>query len=425
MGKQITFINARLIDPRVEMEKSGTLTINNGLIEKKDEGIKGKVIDCKGMCLAPGIVDIGVKVCEPGEKHKESFRSASSAAAAGGVTSLVTRPDTKPSIDNPELLEFFKNRGKEASKVRIFPTASLTKRNNGKKMTEIGFLHEGGAVAFTDGFNSIPNTKIFHQILKYASDFNTLIIGHPQDYFLTKNTKVTRFIEKPKEAKAKQIISKKGYWNSGMFYLRKDSIINNFKKYQPNIYRNCNKAVTKAKYKSNVYYLNKQAFTKATAKSFDYAILEKTKDINAIKLDIPWSDLGSWKEICKMYGRNKRHYFKKKNVFHRPWGSYVNLFNGKEFLIKELYVKPKGILSLQKHHHRAEHWVVTHGKPKITLNKKYFTMKPDETIFIPLGAIHRIENPYKKPVKIIEAQVGSILKETDIVRYQDIYGRIK
>ena len=153
--------------------------------------LKGKVIDCKGMCLAPGIVDIGVKVCEPGEKHKESFRSASSAAAAGGVTSLVTRPDTKPSIDNPELLEFFKNRGKEASKVRIFPTASLTKRNNGKKMTEIGFLHDGGAVAFTDGFNTIPNTKIFHQILKYASDFNTLIIGHPQDYFLTKNTSAT------------------------------------------------------------------------------------------------------------------------------------------------------------------------------------------------------------------------------------------
>ena len=102
-------------------------------------------------------------------------------------------------------------------------------------------------------------------------------------YFLTRNNKVSKFVEKPKEAKAKQIISKKGYWNSGMFYLRKDSIINNFKKYQPNIYRNCNKAVTKAKYKSNVYYLNKQAFTKATAKSFDYAILEKTKDINAIK----------------------------------------------------------------------------------------------------------------------------------------------
>ena len=248
-------------------------------------------------------------------------------------------------------------------------------------------------------------------------------------YFLTKNIKgnnrVSRFLEKPKEAKAKQIISQKGYWNSGMFYLRKDSIINNFKKYQPNIYRNCIKAMGRAKYKKNVYYLNKQAFSKATAKSFDYAILEKTKEINAIKLDIPWSDLGSWKEICKMYGRNKRKYFNKKNVFYRPWGNYINLFNGKEFLIKELNVKPKGILSLQKHHHRAEHWVVTQGKPKITLNKKHFTMNPDETIFIPLGSVHRIENPYKKPVKIIEAQVGSILKETDIVRFQDIYGRVK
>tara|TARA_B100000902_G_scaffold387587_1_gene431934 strand:+ start:37 stop:1239 length:1203 start_codon:yes stop_codon:yes gene_type:complete len=246
-------------------------------------------------------------------------------------------------------------------------------------------------------------------------------------YFLTKNikgkNKVSKFVEKPKIAKAKKIISKKGYWNSGMFYIRKDSIINNFKKNQPNIYRSCYQAVNKAKYKNNIYYLNKRAFTKTTAKSFDIAILEKTKDINAIKLNIPWSDLGSWKEICKMYEKNKRQYYKKKNVFYRPWGSYVNLFNGKEFLIKELFVKSKGILSLQKHHHRAEHWVVTQGKPKITLNNKSFTMKPDETIFIPLGSVHRIENPYKKSVKIIEVQLGSILKETDIVRYQDVYGR--
>ena len=248
-------------------------------------------------------------------------------------------------------------------------------------------------------------------------------------YFLTKNingnNKVSKFIEKPKEAKAKQIIKNKGYWNSGMFYLRKDSIINNFKKYQPNIYRNCIKAVIKAKYKNNVYHLSKKFFVKATAKSFDYAILEKTKDINAIKLDIPWSDLGSWKEICKMYGRNKHKHLKKKNIFYRPWGRYANLFIGKEFLIKELFIKPKGVLSLQKHHHRSEHWVVTQGKPKITLNSKCFTMKPDETVFIPLGAIHRIENPYKKPVKILEAQIGSILRENDIVRYQDVYGRVK
>ena len=249
-------------------------------------------------------------------------------------------------------------------------------------------------------------------------------------YFLTKKikgniNKVTKFIEKPKETKAKQIIKKKGYWNSGMFFLRKDSIINNFKNNQPTIYKNCVEAVKKAKLKSNTYYLNKASFEKATAKSFDYAILEKTKQINAIKLDIPWSDLGSWKEILKMYDKNKNKYVKKKNVYYRPWGRYTNLFEGKECLIKELYVKPKGILSLQKHHHRAEHWLVTQGNAKITLNKDNFTKKPNEHIFIPLEAIHRIQNPGKKPVKIMEAQVGSILKETDIVRYQDVYGRVK
>jgi mannose-1-phosphate guanylyltransferase/mannose-6-phosphate isomerase len=249
-------------------------------------------------------------------------------------------------------------------------------------------------------------------------------------YFITKKVKgninkVTKFIEKPTEAKARQVIKQKGYWNSGMFFLRKDSIINNFKKLQPTIYKNCVNAVTKAKLKDNTYYLNKASFEKASAKSFDYAILEKTKHINAIKLDIPWSDLGSWKEICKMYDKNKNRYYKKKNVYYRPWGKYVNLFEGNGFLIKELYVKPKGILSLQKHHHRAEHWLVTQGNPKITLNKEHFIKKPNDHMFIPIKAIHRIKNSGKKQVKIIEAQVGSLLSESDIVRYEDIYGRVK
>ena len=249
-------------------------------------------------------------------------------------------------------------------------------------------------------------------------------------YFLTKKikgniNKVTKFIEKPKESKAKQIIKNKGYWNSGMFYLRKDSIINNFKKYQPTTYRNCINSVKKAKYKTNTYYLNKASFVKAIVKSFDYAVLEKTKQINAIKLDIPWSDLGSWKEILKMYDKNKIKYTKKKNVYYRPWGRYTNLFKGKKFLIKELLVKPKGILSLQKHNHRAEHWLVTKGNPKITLNKKQFIKKPNDHIYIPMKSIHRIENTENKSVKIIEAQIGSILRENDIVRFKDVYGRVK
>ena len=285
----------------------------------------------------------------------------------------------------------------------------------------------------------IEKTSIFNRSIKNniknLDDKNIFIFGikptNPSSeygYFLTKKikniNKVSKFIEKPNILKAKQVIKKKGYWNSGMFFLRKDSIINNFKKYQPKTFKSCLLSVNKSKYKNNTYYLNKSAFIKSVEKSFDYAILEKSKNINAIKLDIPWSDLGSWKEISKIFNKNKSKYFKKKNVFYRPWGSYTNLFKGKNFLVKELNVKSKGILSLQKHHHRSEHWLITQGKPLITLNKKKLSKSVNQSIYIPKGAIHRIENPFKINVKILEIQKGSILKETDIVRYQDIYGRV-
>ena len=285
----------------------------------------------------------------------------------------------------------------------------------------------------------IEKTSIFNRSIKNnvknLDDKNIFIFGikptNPSSeygYFLTKKikniNKVSKFIEKPNILKAKQVIKKKGYWNSGMFFLRKDSIINNFKKYQPKTYKSCLLSINKSKYKNNTYYLNKSAFIKSVEKSFDYAILEKSKNINAIKLDIPWSDLGSWKEISKIFNKNKSKYFKKKNVFYRPWGSYTNLFKGKNFLVKELNVKSKGILSLQKHHHRSEHWLITQGRPLITLNKKKISKSINQSIYIPKGAIHRIENPFKINVKILEIQKGSILKETDIVRYQDIYGRV-
>ena len=249
-------------------------------------------------------------------------------------------------------------------------------------------------------------------------------------YFITKKVKshinkVTKFIEKPIFSIAQQVIKKKGYWNSGMFFLRKDSIINNFKKYQPKTYKSCLASINKAKHRNNTYYLNKSSFVKSIEKSFDYAILEKTKKIYAIKLDIPWSDLGSWREISKIYKRDKNKYFKKKNIFYRPWGRYVNLFEGKNFLVKELTVNSKSSISLQKHQHRSEHWMITQGNPKITINKQKFFKKPEESVFIPTGAIHRIENNFKKPVKIIEIQTGSILRESDITRYKDVYGRVK
>ena len=287
----------------------------------------------------------------------------------------------------------------------------------------------------------IDNNKQLKKALeknkRYLNNQNIFVFGikptspsKEYGYFLTKNigtniNKVSKFIEKPSEKKAKKIIKKKGYWNSGMFFARKDSIINNFKKYQPKIYKNCLKSVLKAKFKQNTYLLNKSYFLATSAKSFDYAILEKTKNINGIKLNITWTDLGNWKEILKIYYKNKSKYFNKKNVYYRPWGRYVNLFEGKNFLVKELIVNSKSSISLQKHHHRSEHWMVTQGKPRITVNKKKFFKKENDSIFIPVGTIHRIENLYKKPVKIMEAQIGPILKESDIVRYKDIYGRAR
>ena len=283
---------------------------------------------------------------------------------------------------------------------------------------------------------TILNKKINNN-KKYLTNQNIFIFGvkptspsSEYGYFVTKKSKlntdkVNKFIEKPNYLKAKKIIKKKGYWNAGMFFVRKDSIINNFKKFEPGIYKSCLSSIKKAKIKNNTYYLNKSSFLKAANKSFDYAILEKNKKIFAIKLDIPWSDLGSWKEISKIYKNNKNKYFKKRNVYKRPWGSYVNLFEGKNFLVKELVVNSKSSISLQKHNHRSEFWTVTSGRPKITLNKDVFFKNKNDTIYVPKGSIHRIQNIYNNVVKIIEIQTGLILKETDIVRYQDIYGRVK
>ena len=296
-------------------------------------------------------------------------------------------------------------------------------------------------IIFLPADHLIERTKSFYKSIKVnknnLNDKNIFIFGikpkNPSSeygYFLTKKInnkmlKVIKFIEKPKLKKAQIIIKKKGYWNSGMFFLRKDSIIYNFRKNQPKTYKSVSNSISKAKLKNNVYYLNKKSFVKSLEKSFDYAILEKSKFINSINLDIPWSDLGNWNEISKVYNRNKSKYFKKKNVYYRPWGKYVNLYEGNNFLVKELTVNSKSSISLQKHFHRSEHWLIIQGKPKITINNKKFFKKRNENVFIPKGAVHRIENYFKKPVKIIEVQTGSILRESDILRFHDVYGRIK
>ncbi|GGL53787.1 dihydroorotase [Wenxinia marina] len=181
---ETVFTNARLIDPEAGEERRGALLVRDGAIAAVgDVAIPegATVIDCRGACLAPGIVDLGVQVGEPGARHKESFRSAGRAAAAGGVTTIVTRADTGPPIDTPETLEFIRRRAAEDAPVNVLPMAALTKGRAGAEMTEIGFLKDAGAVAFSDGFRVVENTRVLSRALTYARSCRALVVSHVQD----------------------------------------------------------------------------------------------------------------------------------------------------------------------------------------------------------------------------------------------------
>lgn len=186
------FTNARLIDPMAQTDATGSLLVRDGVIAGIDaEAPEGAtVIDCNGRALAPGIIDWGVKIGEPGERHKESFRSAGLAAAAGGVTTIVARPDTLPPIDTPESLEFVTRRAADAA-VNIRHMASLTKAREGREMVEIGFLTDAGAVAFTDGVRQVADTRLLSRCMTYARGLGALIVGHPQDAGLSRGAAAT------------------------------------------------------------------------------------------------------------------------------------------------------------------------------------------------------------------------------------------
>lgn len=185
--------NARIIDPEALTETQGNVVIDGGVIAaigpmQAPQG--AAVIDCAGKYLAPGIVDLGVKIGEPGERHKESFRTAGLAAAAGGVTTIIARPDTSPAIDTPETLEFVTRRAAEVP-VRIRHMAALTKGREGREMTEIGFLMDAGAVAFTDAEHVCTNTKVLSRAFAYARSLGALVLGHPQEPGLSSGAAVT------------------------------------------------------------------------------------------------------------------------------------------------------------------------------------------------------------------------------------------
>ena len=192
--KEKILINAHIIDPSQGMDEKGSVIIDSkgkikaiGRNVKKSNAPLAEVVDIKNHIVIPGIVDMKAFVGEPGYEYKENFRTLSQAALAGGVTSVVTMPNTKPIIDNVSMVDFIIRRGRDKASVNLFPCASLTREIGGKEMSEFGLLSAKGIIGFTDVVKTIQNTEIMARIMDYASDIGVLIMQHVEDYELSKN----------------------------------------------------------------------------------------------------------------------------------------------------------------------------------------------------------------------------------------------
>jgi len=187
------FINARLVDPASNRDEPGGLLVTDGMIadigphlrRNAPDGVE--VVDCKGHVLAPGLIDSQVYTGEPGFEHRETLKTASHAAAAGGVTTIVVMPETNPVIDQVALVDFIQRRARDNAIVHVHTMAAMTKGLKGEEMTEIGLLQRAGAIAFTNGKSSIANTRVMRNVLLYGKDFGALICHHTEDPYLSAN----------------------------------------------------------------------------------------------------------------------------------------------------------------------------------------------------------------------------------------------
>ena len=188
-------MNAHIIDPKNSLDEFGGLIINESgkidavgkKVNKNNIPSREKYIDLGEKHLFPGIVDMRVFVGEPGYEYKENFKTLSNAALSGGVTSAVTMPNTSPIIDNVSIVDFLKRRGRDKSKINIYPTASLTKNLEGKNMTEFGLLQKKGIIGFTDGIKTIQNSRLMSRIMRSAFDLGSLVMQHAEDIDLAEN----------------------------------------------------------------------------------------------------------------------------------------------------------------------------------------------------------------------------------------------
>jgi len=277
------------------------------------------------------------------------------------------------------------------------------------------------------------------------------------------------------------------YWNSGMFLFRASRYLQELERLQPQMLAACRSAWEKARRDTDFIRLDAEAFKASPSDSIDYAVMEKTADAAVVPLDAGWSDVGSWTALrdvspqdgdgnahrgdviaidchntfaygerliamvgledvivvetddavlvgksdrmqevkdvvarLKSDGRSEAAWHRK---VYRPWGAYDSIDHGERFQVKRITVKPGGTLSLQMHHHRAEHWIVVSGTAEVTRGDEVLLLTENQSTYIPLGVTHRLRNPGKLPLELIEVQSGSYLGEDDIVRFEDTYGR--
>ncbi len=185
------FLNARIVDPETDRDEPGGLLVKDGRIADLGPHLRrnapegAEVIDCKGHVLCPGIIDAQVFTGEPGGEHRETLKTASHAAAAGGVTSIIVMPDTYPVIDQVALVDFIQRRARDNALVHVYTMAAMTRDLKGEEMTEIGLLKRAGAIAFSNGKSSISNTRVMRNVLNYSKDFGALIVHHTEDPYLS------------------------------------------------------------------------------------------------------------------------------------------------------------------------------------------------------------------------------------------------
>src|SRR5687768_6320753 len=300
--------------------------------------------------------------------------------------------------------------------------------------------------------------------------------------------KVLRFVEKPDAATAQSYLDAGGYyWNSGMFLFRASRVLEELRRFRPDVVQAVQAAFDAAKRDGDFIRLDKEAFAASPSDSIDYAVMEKTEHAMVLPVDIGWSDVGSWSalwdvaerddngnahhgDVIAVDSRNSYAYAQRlvalvgvddlivvetddavlvarkdrvqdvkavvaqlkatqrsQAALHRevqrPWGSYDSVDAGDGFQVKRIKVKPGAQLSLQSHTQRAEHWIVVRGTARVTRNNDVFDLHANQSTYIPIGAKHRLENPGAEMLELIEVQSGAYLGEDDIVRYEDVYGR--